>query len=258
MRTRTLPSILWLALAVAGCGDDGDSASNLAPSPPPADASPGGIWTGPVPSLGVTLFGIVTESGEFQLIQSDEAQYFGMLAVAGNAVTSSYAGAAPAGFAFPDGATTGTGTLTGTVASRSRVTATTTFRTSRGTTTTSSFELAYDRLYERPSALAAVAGNWRDPDTGAVLSVNGDGVAFSQDPVTGCVINGQFSIVDPRYNAYRASLAFDSCRGVYAIMNGTTARGLGTLDNRFGPDRLIVGVANSTAAYAWSAQFPRT
>jgi hypothetical protein len=72
---------------------------------------------------------------------------------------------------------TGTGTITGgAINARSQLQVSTSFRTSRGATNTTAFTLTFDPVYNRPSALATIAGNYRDPDTNAVINVNANGV----------------------------------------------------------------------------------
>ena len=88
---------------------------------------------------------------------------------------------------------------------------------------------SYSNLYAEAPSLANVAGNYADgSDT---LTVSSNGVIFEQDPTTGCVINGQASIVNPSYNAYSFSFTFGSCTGNYAALNGQTATGLGYYDD---------------------------
>ncbi|MCZ8130766.1 MAG: hypothetical protein O9284_05640 [Steroidobacteraceae bacterium] len=264
----------WLAIGFLGlatgslsaCGGGSSSPGGLSgvtpppPAPAPAPPSPGGIWRGTNPATNLQLLGLVTETGEYHFLQEDGVQYFGTVAVAANgAASGTFTGVVPFGFTFPDGSLTGTGTITsGTVTARSRLQLSTSFWTSRGTTTTSAFTLNFDPLYNRPSSLATIAGNYRDPDTGAVINVNGNGVIFSQDPLSGCVINGSVALINASFNAYRIEYRFSGCRGADVALNGTTARGLGTLDNTVSPERAVIGVVNETAGYSLIGAYPRT
>lgn len=244
--------LLFAAGVVASCGG-GDGTARIEP----ADASPGGIWNGTESLSGLAVNGLVTESGEFHVIRSDGVQYFGTMTVSVNRVSGNFTGVTPVGFAWPDGSTTGTGTLSGTIQERVSVELVASFRTSMGTTSTSNIALTFNALYYRPSSLATIAGNYGDPTTGAVINVNSDGVVFSQDAVTGCVVNGVISIIEARYNAYDVRYSFSGCRAPNTILNGTTADGLGTLDNTVMPERMIIGVVNATAGYAYTGAFPR-
>jgi len=250
---RFLSVLLSLLALSGGCGGGGGSSN--AP-PPPANASPGGIWAG-TSSIGVTILGLVTENGEFHFLQDDGIQYFGTVNTSQNALSGNFTGVTQIGTTFLDGSTTGTGTLTGTVQERMSMSGNSTFRTALGNSDTSTITLTYNNLYERDSSLATIAGNYLDTVTNAVINVNGSGVVFSQDAVTGCIINGTISIINAAFNAYRVQYSFSSCRVPNTILNGTTANGLGTLDNSQASEVAIIGVVNATAGYALIQVFPR-
>lgn len=265
MRTILSVAALVAAVSLTACGGGGGSSSTGVPTPPPtgggaappAPSTVGGIWQGSIPSLGVSVIGLVAETGEFHFLQSDDVQYFGTLSASGSSLSGAYVGVTPVGFTFLDGSTTGTGTITGSVGARSSMAVQSAFRTALNNTSTANFTLTYSAVYERPSSLATIAGNYRDPSTNAVINVNSAGVVFSQDATTGCVINGQVSIIDARYNAYRVQYSFSSCRGADMVLNGTTANGLATLDNTVSPERAIIGVVNQAARYSYAGVFPR-
>jgi hypothetical protein len=256
------PSLVAFLALTAGCGGGGgggggDPLPPPPPPPPPPDASAGGIWEG-LASTGVAILGLVTETGEFHFIQNDGVQYVGTAGTSQNELSADFIGIAPFGKAFGDGSTTGTGTLTGTVQERSTLSGDSSFTTALGATVESTITLTYNELYERDSSLATIAGNYLNPDTNAVINVNSNGVVFSQDPVTECIINGTISIIDPAFNAYRVQYEFSNCMGQSAILNGTVADGLGTLDNTVSPEEVIIGVVNADAGYAFTGAFPRT
>jgi hypothetical protein len=253
---KALSAVASLSL-IAGCGGGGGSDSGSV-TPPPSDASAGGIWEGTEDSTGLEIVGLVTESGEFHFIRSDGVQYFGTAEIDVNTVSADFTGVTPVGTAFPDGSVSGTGTLAGTVQERQSMTGSTTFRTSAGDQTSSDVSLTYNPLYERDSSLGTVAGNYVDPATNAVVNVNGDGTIFSQDAVTGCVINGEVSIIDSAYNAYRIEYEFSGCQGDAAVLNGTMARGLATLDNTVSPEQAVIGVVNAAAGYSLVGRYNRT
>lgn len=253
---RTFSLVLSGLVLTTSCGGGGgDGSSN--PPPPPPDASPGGIWVGTT-SIGATVIGLVTETGEFHFLQDDGVQYFGIVDTSQNALSADFTGVTEFGTAFADGSTTGTGTLTGTVQERNNMSGDSTFATALGTDIESTLTLSYDELYERDSSLAAIAGNYRNTATNAIVNVNGDGDLFSQDSVTGCVINGTVEVIDPSFNAYFVQYRFSSCTGEHASLNDTVANGLGTLDNTVSPERAIIGVVNAVAGYALTGVFPRT
>ena len=243
---------------IAGCGGGSGGSDTGSVAPPPADASAGGIWEGTESSTGLEILGLVTETGEGHFIRSDGVQYFGTVEVDVNSLSGDFTGVVPIGSTFTDGSVTGTGTLTGTVQERQSMTGRTTFRTSGGNQTSSTVSATYNPLYERDSSLGTIAGNYLDPATNAIVNVNSDGTAFSQDPVTGCVINGEVSIIDPAYNAYRVEYEFSGCQGDAARLNGTMGRGLAALDNTVSPEQAVIGVVNAAAGYSLVGRYPRT
>jgi hypothetical protein len=250
MRRFVILAVFGLLASACGGGSGGGSQ-------PVTNVSAGGIWEGTDPIAGLELIGVVTETGEARFIRADGLQSFGNASVSGTSISGSYTGLLPFGFMFFDGSTCGTGTFSGTVRERQSITATFNFKTSSGASDSGSGTFNYNALYDRDSSLATIAGNYLDPDTGAVINVNSNGVIFSQDAVTGCVLNGQVSIIDSRYNVYRVEYQFESCEGFQVYLNGTTATGIGVLDNTVDPERAVIGVTNATARYALTGAYSR-
>lgn len=126
------------SLALTACGGGGGGSSSpapaAAPAPPPVvkNASPGGIWKGTT-SGGQVLVGLVTEFGEFTFLQDDGVQYFCNMTVSGNVVSAGFTGVTQVGTAFPNGSTSGTGSLTATIAERSTLAGSINFTTAGGT-----------------------------------------------------------------------------------------------------------------------------
>jgi hypothetical protein len=234
-------AVIGTCLLVVGCGGGGGGSPALPAPPPVTNASPGGIWEGALGS-GQDILGLVTESGEFHFLTDDLSQYFGTVAVNGNSVSAQFTGYSDLAFTFPDGSTRGTGSLSGTVQSRSTFTANSNFTTAAGSSNTNTINLTYNALYDRDSSLTTLAGNFEDLRTGVIVNINSNGVAFAQNPATGCVLNGTASIINPQFNAYRVQYTYSSCQGQDAILNGATFRGLATLDNTGSPEAMIVGV----------------
>jgi hypothetical protein len=248
------------ALVLTACGGGGGGSDNNTSAPPaaPVNASPGGIWLGRDPIGGGDLLGVVSETGEGHFIRlTDDAQYVGTVTTSGNNISGSYQGFAPFGFTFIDGSTSGNGSLSGTIQQRQQISATFNFTTSRGRSDQGSTTLTYQTLYDLDSSLSLVAGNYRDPDDGSTINVNSSGVIFSQSALTGCIINGQISIIDSRYNAYRVSYTFSGCLGTASSLNGTTARGLGVFDNTGTNPVVIIGVVNASAGYVLTGLYPK-
>lgn len=82
-----------------------------------------------------------------------------------------------------------------------------------------------DPLYNEPSSLAQLAGNWNDG--GNTLTINADGTFFEQQ-ASGCVVNGTLSIIDATHNLYGAALEITNCTASTA---GIAFTGLGYLND---------------------------
>jgi|SRR5579863_224107 len=82
-----------------------------------------------------------------------------------------------------------------------------------------------DPLYNEPSSLTKLAGNW--DDAGNTMTLNPDGTFFEQQ-ASGCVVNGAFSIIDATHNLYGVSLEITNCTSSSA---GIAFTGLGYLND---------------------------
>ena len=252
-----------ILLVVSGCGGGGQlpipgPEPPGPPEPPAPEASPGGVWQG-TSSLGLGVVGLVSESGQFYFIRGDGAQFVGRLTTSGDELSANFVGYVPFGEKFDDGSTTGTGSLSGNVDERTRISADINFTTSRGATNQSTMALSYDPIYERDSSLESVAGNYLDTDKNVVINVNNDGELFSQDPKSHCVTNGTVSVIDPAFNLYRVEYTFSNCKGHHQeVLNGKVAEGLATLDDTQFPETLIMGVEVAAAGSAFAGVFPRS
>jgi hypothetical protein len=235
-RTVALPCAFLLIAVVAGCG--GSEPGTLVP----AATSPGGIWQGTDSGTGLQVSGIIDEQGDFHFIRSDLAQFAGKASSTNDSVTASFEGYAQRGQTFEDGSTHGSGTLTGVLAPRSTLKVNYTFTTDLGAATNGTLDLSYNSLYDVDSSLAAIAGNYTDPASGDTVTVTATGVVSSQDPITSCVLNGQISLIDMRYNAYDVTYSYASCTGQSAALNGVQFNGLATLNNGQNPIQLVVAV----------------
>ena len=229
-----------IVMLIAGCGGGGSSGSSTSAPAPVTNASPGGIWSGTESASGLTVLGLVDESGEFHFIRSDNVQYVGTATTSGTSVTANFDGFTNLGTQFPDGSTHGSGSVSGTVNARSSMTLSTQFRTDAGTSSSGTLNLPFNALYNRASSLSTIAGNFADG--GNTITVSSNGAIFEQDPNTGCVVNGTVSIINASYNAYRIAYSFASCTGQAAVLNGLQFTGLGTLDNTQSPEHAVVGV----------------
>lgn len=263
-----------ISATLAACGGGGGASSDPAPSPaatpppvstppPPTNQSPGGIWTGTNTVAGVTVksLALVSENGEIFSLAINESNNCadvstGTVTVSGD--TFSGAGIAAivsyqqntsiqTDCTFADGSTYGFGESSGTIIQRQSITVTGKFTTEAGTVLpTTTAELSFDPLYNETPSLAKLAGNWRGP-TGIITTVSQDGTFYSQDPTTGCIVNGRYTILNPSYNLYAGSATYEGCMGAAAQLNGLTATGLVTLDDTVTPNQTEGGASVTLA-----------
>jgi len=237
-------TIFMLMIAAACGGGGGKGHGQTTPN-----ADPGGIWKGTDTLTGLSLDGVITETGTARFIRSDGAQYIGSVTTSGNNISGTYVGYLPTGSTFADGSNHGSGTLSGTITAGQTATVTFNFTTANNSASTETITFTFGTLYDTGSSLSAIAGNYTDPTTGDTVSVSGSGVVFSQDAVTGCVINGAVAIINASYDVYDVTYSFASCTGSSAYLNGTTATGLGVLDTSVSPTEAIIGVSDTEAGY---------
>lgn len=252
-------------LAIAGlsaCGGGGSSGGSNTP-PPTSALAPGGVWTvkyvvASGPNAGATMQGkaLITEKGDSFFAEINTANGctlvgFGQILVTTGPSFSGSTEDAVGTFSqgpsintscsFPDGSTSASTALSGTLTPLSSLQVTDTTTTSKGMalgpeTNTWSYATIYN---EKPS-FATIGGNYAD---GAyTLTVSSTGAIFEQQPDTGCVINGQVTAADPFHNAWDLSFTFASCTGALAVLNGQTAIGLGYYDDSVSPNQFVYGI----------------
>ena len=229
-------TVIALCCSLIACGG-GSSSSNPPPPAPPQSIS--GIWTGTATSsafgLSSDLIGIISESNEVFFITSQASQEHGTLSVSGSHVSGSLIAFAPIGQVFPDGSSAATISVTGTVHTKSTLSG-----SFSGGGDTGTFSLTYNPLYDRSSSFSLVTGTWLTSD-GIIISVNQSGQFNGSDP-SGCLLNGQISIINSSFNAYRVNVTVSNC----GIVDGDYD-GLATLvDNLAANDTLDVGVSNAS------------
>ncbi|MFL6602665.1 MAG: hypothetical protein ACJ8R9_15210 [Steroidobacteraceae bacterium] len=239
-----------VALVLSGCGGGDSSLGGTAP--PGSNATPGGFWRGTDSISGLQVTGLVDESGNFHFLRGDGVQYVGIAAMNQNSLSANVEGFAPLGFQFADGSRHGTGSISATLQARKTITATTRFQTDLGSASNGTLNLTFDAVYNRPSSLTTLSGNFTNASNNVVVTVGSNGSLFSQDSVSGCVLNGNVSVINASYNAYRIQFDYANCAGQAAALNGIQFSGLATLDNTVLPERIIVGVTGQSASTKFS------
>lgn len=136
------------------------------------------------------------------------------------------------GFLLGDGSVVAPLTITGGTLSE-RSTLDLTIDAAGATTTVTT---TYDAVYERGSDLATIAGVYTtfdifgDPSSFAI-DANG---AISAQSNSGCVTNGQVTIINGLFNAYDVSLDVSSCGGLNGLYDGLGfTRDMNATDDKF-------------------------
>jgi hypothetical protein len=233
IKGRALALITSYGLLLPGCGGGGGDGDGDGPAVP--NAAVGGLWSGTtiIANQGTfELVGLVAENGTAFFLQEDGVMYWGTVRSSGSAITSTVTGAGTLGTTLWDGSASGSGSVTGTIAARTSVSGSSVFTTSLGGRATSTIALSYEVGYEDDSSLQLISGNYVDlfGFYAGVLSISSNGTLFLQDPISGCVVNGRVSIINPAYNAYNISFSYSNCTGLDSALNGVTFIGLAAYD----------------------------
>ncbi len=235
-----------IVISVAGCNNSDSTTGTTTPN-----ASVVGLWTGTDADSGLVLNAIINSAGEMIVIRSDGLQFVGNLQVAGDTIAATLDGYTNYGSSFTDNSIYGIGTLDGTVVPGTSISASVTFTTNGGTSIPGSWSFTPGALTSVGSSAAAVTGNFTDNATGATVSITASGAMTSQNPATGCVLNGTISTTDTAIDEYQVSYTLEDCTETsptnYTILNGVTFTGMGYLDFSTTPATLTYAVAGSSA-----------
>jgi hypothetical protein len=233
---------------LVGCNTEGDPNSQNSGAPPGSaagtpgssatQASPGGYWQGASSDGGLITL-LVAENGKFHFIDENLSQGSGTLVVGGTSdVDGSFIFVTQPGSTFADGTTSATCTLSGNLSERLAMEITANCATAGVLHTELVASLSYSDVYESDSSLATIAGNYQGEKS--VLDIASDGAIFSQEAGSGCVINGQASIIDSAFNTYDLEFVYSNCAGADTAMNGDSFVGIALLDDTVTPEALYV------------------
>ncbi len=210
------------------------------------NASATGFWSGSDSVSGDTVLALINAAGQATFIRSDGVQFTGSVQVAGSNLVTAVDGYTNFGTAFSDGSTYGIGTLNGTVVTGTSITATLSFTTNGNTAVSGSWSLAYQPVSNNASSTGALAGNYTDNSTSAVLSINSNGV-MSESATNSCMLNGSVSTNDTAHDLYEVTFTYDNCTGTSAALNGVPFTGLATLNSSVSPAQLIIAIVGTSA-----------
>ncbi len=266
MRTTLLVLASLVILVLDGCSGGGSSgggsSAGTGVSQSVTAQSIGGIYRGKLTSASGAVLDsllIVSEDGRFISATEDPTSHCANVAqgsmIASGATLSGGGNfglidyttvpAVETDCLFSDGSYWGTSSVSGSYVTKTSMTLSSTNTTSLSTVMpVSPLTSTYDTLYNESSDLSKTAGNWTD-QTGTVISIDGNGVIFSQQSSTGtgtgCVLNGQLSVIDPLYDVYTTTVTFSNCQFGTVDLNGTTALGLVSLNDKVVPNVLYIG-----------------
>ena len=224
--------------------------------PTDVDQSPSGFYSGSFTSTDVQpspdrqAIGAISEDFDAQFLLADQ-HYAGIAAVNGTLLSGSlteYRGRQGVFVGF-DGQSTVS--YVGEVTERDGM-----FGTYEGVGAEGRFGLTYSSAYEDGSLLDRLAGIWSYSESlsgGGIytitLDLDDNGQLFATD-TAGCAFNGQLTIIDGRYIAYRAAVSVSTCGEV----NGDYS-GLAFYPSPGAADFLYFGTDNGQFAFA--IQFER-
>lgn len=249
MNVSRFASILASFLLVASCSGGGGSGAPASPPtatppappppppPPPAGPSFAGMWTAIDPE-GFLVTAYSTDSGVFHWNGDQIQTGIGLglqISVTGNSVSMTLS--LPRALGYDDGSQSAMCTVAGTFEERVSIDLSGTCTTTMGTAFDLSMAFTYDSQYERASSLDEISGFYRIG--GDILRIDTLGLLFMQMANLGCVVNGQVSIIDPRWNAYEASVTYANCLEPLSLFNDVPMTGTVFLNDNSGSDRIV-------------------
>jgi hypothetical protein len=261
MRWQTMVAVgvVALGLALAGCGGGG-GLDGSGGSTTPSNQSAAGIWSGTDSAgSGLTIDGFINSAGQANFIRSDGVQFVGTAQVSGTALTISVSGYANFGTTFSGGsASYGLGNFTGTVTTGTSATGTLTFTPTGDSPVTSTWTLNFNALYNNPSSLAAVSGNYTsgtafvdgvDPMSNAAVSITTGGMISGQGTSSGCVMNGAVTVPNGSFNIYQISYTLQNCVGSFVALNNVSFSGQAVLNPASGstPTQVVIGATGQAS-----------
>ena len=212
-----LISLLLYGCAMTVSESDSLSAETVEMTPSIRGAPLDGIWTGKFEfdsGKGPFDFTAVHLNDKaFAFSRSAKAVCIGTVALDGSAYTSEYIL-----FAL-DGGPFDTAMLTGQFVENNKISSR--FATRHGGST-GELHLAYDLLYDVPSSLTAIQGNWSYTDADGLtteFAIQSDGTLTGRDSVD-CEYSGRIEIINPAHNAYRIQTQITACDSVNGLYEG--------------------------------------
>lgn len=256
-----------MSFVLTACGGGGSGSSAPPAVTPPVQQNAAGIWeqsyvvTSGI-NTGDTIKSVMLISPSSSFFDVGVNQQngcagigFGQAAISGSSFTANEQGAIVqfttvpginVNCEYPDGSTTATVSITGTVTTAQSLVATGTGTTSLGTSLGSTTEtFSYSALNSIPPSLATVAGSYTTAD-GSTLTIDSAGNIAELNNTNGCTYTGTLSIPSTSYNIYNVAVTVSACNPAYSSWDGVTFSGLAAYDSSVTPNALILGVSTSS------------
>jgi len=200
---------------------------------------PAGTWRG-ADAAGRDVLLLVSVGGIFQFVDGAHNQGSGYLTPE-TRVESASDLVTPIDQPFADGSTLANCNFSGSSVPRASMDLDLSCKTRGGLEFTETLALEFDPVYDSDASLQTIAGNYRTLADN-VLSIAPDGLLFLQDATTGCVVNGQVTVITLASNLYNVVLRYDSCTGLDERLNGSRFEGYAQLDDTAPPEALVIAV----------------
>jgi PKD repeat protein len=176
---------------------------------------------------------------------------------------------APAGqipCVYPDGSTSVSGTVFGTVVAQKSIQITVKTQTTAGTSFSDIINATFDDIYIAPRKPTDLNGTYTDPTTGLIFTFAPDSTysradsITATDPTTGCVLNGRAFQDDIYHNSFTLEGNLTGCQGQYANLIGTSGTGLMVFDDRDTPSQIVGGITAwvGSTRYIVVFDYPKT
>jgi hypothetical protein len=241
--------VLCICVTLAGCSHRGGTQAADSGGGDGETQAIGGVWNG-TDAAGRTIVGLVNEAGEFNLISDDGTQYAGTASSNGDAITAKAERLTR--FGASKGSDAEAASLTGKVQQRQSMTLNIAPAAGAQPFPSDSMSLEFNSIYNSPSSLAMVAGDYTDSASGNAITVTGGGGFFWHESNNSCLANGAVSVIDPRYNVYEFQFSYSACAGADAQLNGVQFTGLGTLDTSEQPAQVTIGMTGQAGSHGYA------
>ena len=255
MNIRYVLALIFLGGCASSCSSGGSSP----PPPPPPNAEPGGIWFGLRPN-GTEFVAFISEEGHIRTLDPFGNQGFGTVTVTNQTdISAAYKLVPEFGGTIIDGSDFADCTFAGTLQERQSMTYVVDCVTSLGGQLGGpDIVVTYDPAYEMDSSIARIAGTFQNQQ-GDIVTIDVSGAIFVQSSLTGCVVNGQVSLIDTDWNMYGVSATTELCEGNAAPLNGASWSGLAVIAVIDGMDIVVAGLTADIAGRdaSWIAGWQR-